>query len=98
MSDGAFFVFEGYVRSIGLWNSSSSILRCTREKWEGKTEEELVFSFASLFSLDMFGEKRCILPVELDQELGDILVARREYADHRRLLELKNTLFDRLRH
>ena len=94
MPDGAFSVFEGYARSICLWNSSSSILRCTREKWEGKTEEELTFSFASFFLLDMFGEKCCVSPIELDQELGDILVVRREYADHPRLLELKNTLFD----
>ena len=89
MTDGAFSVFEGYARSIGLWNSSSSILRCAREKWEGKTEEELTFSFASFFSLEMFGEKRCVSPIELDQELGDILVVRREYADRPRLLELK---------
>ncbi len=97
LPDGVFPILEAYGRSINLWNSSSSILRCTREKWEGKTEDELTFSFASLFSLDMFGEKRCILPIELDQGLGDILVVRREYSDHPRLLELKSILLDRLK-
>jgi len=68
-----------------------------REKWEGRTEDELTTSFSSLFSLDMFGIKHRILPLKFDQEFGDVLVVRREFSAHPRLLELKSTLSDRLK-
>jgi hypothetical protein len=97
LPDGAFPVFEAYARSIGLWNSPARILRYRREKWEGRTEDDLTTSFSSLFCLDMFAGKQSILPIKLDQEFGDVLVVRREYSDHPRLLELKSTLFDRLK-
>ena len=97
LPDGAFPAFEAYARSIGLWNSPSRILRYKREKWEGRTEDELTTSFSSLFSLDMFGIKHRILPLKLDQEFGDVLVVRREFSAHPRLLELKSTLSDRLK-
>ena len=97
LPDGAFPIFEAYARSIGLWNSPSRIVRYKRDKWEGRTEVELTTSFCSLFALDMFSEKQRILPVKLDQEFGDVLVVRRDYSDHPRLLELKGTLFDRLK-
>lgn len=97
LPEGAFPIFEAFARSVGLWNSSSSTLRFTREKWDSKMDGELTFAFASLFTLDMFGEKRFILPIEFDQKLGDILVVRREYAHHPRFNELKTTLLRRLR-
>jgi hypothetical protein len=70
--------------------------RYKRELWEERMEAELMTSFSSLLSLDMFAEKQRILPIKLDQEFGDVLVVRRDYASHPRLLQLKNTLFDRL--
>jgi len=45
----------------------------------------------------MFAEKQRVLPVVLDQEFGDVLVVRREFSAHPRLLELKSTLSDRLK-
>ena len=94
---GAFPVFEAYAKKIGLWNSPSRILRYKKEKWEGKTENELTTSFSSVFALDMFADKQRILPIKLEQEFGDVLVVKREYAYHPRFLELKRTLLDRLR-
>jgi hypothetical protein len=97
LPDGAFPIFEAYARSIGLWNSPSRILRYKREKWEGRTEDELTTSFSDVFCLDMFPVRQRILPVKLEQEFADILVVRREYSEHPRLLELKTTPFDRLK-
>ena len=97
LPDGAFPVFEAYARGIGLWNSPSRILRYKREKWEGRTEDELTTSFSDVFALDMFPIKQRILPVKLEQEFADILVVRREFAHHPRFNELKTTLLRRLR-
>ena len=97
LPDGAFPVFERYARSIGLWNSPSRTLRYKRDRWEGRTEDELTTSFSSFFCLDMLAGKHRILPVKLKQEFGDILVVRREYSDHPLLLELKSILLDRLK-
>jgi len=94
---GAFPIFEAYAKKIGLWNSPSRILRYKKEKWEGRTENELTTSFSSVFALDMFAEKQRILPIKLQQKFGDVLVVKREYADHPRLLELKCNLLDRLK-
>ena len=96
LPDGAFPIFEAFARSLGLWNSPFRMTRYKRELWEERMEAELMTSFSSLLSLDMFAEKQRILPIKLDQEFGDVLVVRRDYASHPRLLQLKNTLFDRL--
>ena len=97
LPDGAFPVFESYARSIGLWNSPSRILRYNKEKWEGRTEDELTTSFSNLFSLDMIANKHRILPIKFDQKFGDVLVVRRQYSDHPRFLVLKITLLERLK-
>ncbi len=65
--------------------------------WEGKTEDELTTSFSDIFALDMFPVRQLILPFKLDQEFADVLVVRREYANHPRFNELKATLLCRLR-
>ncbi|MCT0215948.1 substrate-binding domain-containing protein [Synechococcus sp. CS-1330] len=97
LPDGAFPIFEAYARSIGLWNSPSRILRYKTEMWEGKTEDELTTSFSDIFALDMFPIRQRILPVKLEQEFADVLVIRREYANHPRFKVLKATLLERLR-
>ena len=97
VKDGAFPVLEAYAKKIGLWNSQTGILRYKKEKWEGKTENELTISFSSTFSHEMFACKQRIIPIELNQEFGDVLVVKREYADHPRLSQLKATLMDRLK-
>ncbi len=97
LPDGAFPVFEKYARSIGLWNSPSRILRYKREFWEVKAENELMTSFSNVFALGMFPFSQRILPFKLEQEFADILVVRREFANHPRFNKLKATLLDRLR-
>ena len=97
LPDGAFPVFETYAKSIGLWNSPTRILRYKREKWEGRTEDQLTTSFSNVFCLDMFQSRQRILPFKLDQEFEDVLTVRREFANHPRLNDLKTTLLDRLR-
>ena len=97
LPDGAFPVFNSYARSIGLWNSPSRILRYKKEKWEGRTEDELTNSYSNLFSLDMIANKHHILPIKFDQKFGDILFVRRNYSDHPRFLALKSTLLERLK-
>lgn len=97
LPDGAFPIFEAYARGIGLWNSPSRILRYKREKWEGRTEDELTTSFSDVFCLDMFSVRQHILPVKLEQEFADVLVVRREFTNHPRFNELKATLLERLR-
>jgi hypothetical protein len=97
LPDGAFPVFESYAGRISPWHSPSRILRYKKEKWEGRTEDELTASFSKMFSLDMIADKHRILPIKFDQKFGDILVVRREYSDHPRFLALKSTLLERLK-
>ena len=97
LPNGAFPVFEAYAKKIGLWNSPSRMLRYKKEKWEGRTEHELITAFSTTFSLDMFASKQRIILIKLEQEFGDVLVVRKEYADHPKASQLKSTLMDRLK-
>ena len=73
------------------------MLRYKKEKWEGRTEHELITAFSTTFSLDMFASKQRIIPIKLEQEFGDVLVVRKEYADHPKASQLKSTLMDLLK-
>lgn len=97
LPSGAFPVFEAYAKSIGLWNSPSRLLRYKKDRWEGRTENELITAFSSTFSLDMFANKQRIIPIKLEQEFGDVLVVKREFADHPRVVQLKTILMERLK-
>jgi len=96
LPEGAFPKFEAFARSVGLWNSPTRLKRHKKEKWEGRTERELTTSFTSIFGLASFSPEIKILPLSLEQFFGNILVVRREFAEHPRLKALINILFSRL--
>jgi hypothetical protein len=97
LPEGAFPVFEDYAKSLGLWNSPSSIYRYDINKWEGRNSTELTTSFSSIFGLDIFGPPQKILPYKLEINLGDILVVKREFANHPLCQNLRQLLHDRLK-
>lgn len=96
LPEGAFPKFEAYAKKLGLWNSPTRLKRHKKEKWEGRTERELTTSFASVFGLESFSHEVKILPFSLNQFFGNILVVRREFAEHQRFRALLGILFSRL--
>jgi hypothetical protein len=97
LPEGAFPIFEDYAKSLGLWNSPSSIFRYDMEKWEGRNETELTTSFASIFSANLHNSTQRVLPYKLDMECGDFLVVKKEFANHPLCQNLRQVLHDRLR-
>lgn len=97
LPEGAFPIFEDYAKSLGLWNSPSSIYRYDINKWEGRNATELTTSFASIFGLDFFDPPQKILPFQLYKEFGDVLVVKREFANHPMCQNLRNALHERLK-
>jgi len=97
LPEGAFPLFENYAKSLGLWNSPSSIFRYDLNKWEGRNATELTTSFASVFGMDLYDPPQRILPYKLDIECGDILVVKREFANHPMTHNLSQVLYDRLK-
>jgi hypothetical protein len=97
LPEGAFPIFEDYAKSLGLWNSPSSIFRYDMNKWEGRNATELTTSFASIFGASFHNVTQRILPYKLDINCGDFLVVKREYANHPLCQNLRQILHDRLK-
>jgi len=72
------------------------MFRYKRENWEGKTETELTIGYGTSLSMEVSGGDLVKLPLELPFASGEVLVCRRDFIDHPRLLSLQALLLCRL--
>lgn len=93
---GAYPQVEASLKKLGLWNDNVRMSRYRREMWEGKAEAELTIGYATSLSMEVSGGDLVRLPLELPLSSGELLVCRRDFIDHPRLLALQALLLDRL--
>lgn len=89
---GAFPVFESMLEAQGL-----TLLRTAESARPGEAIEDLLVGIASPLTLDLYGPETIALPIRLPMTVGDVLVVKREYADHPRTRALATELLSHLR-
>ena len=94
---GSYPQVEQALKRIGLWNDAVRMTRYRRDKWEGRTEEELVIGYGTPLSMRVSGQSLCRLPLELPFRSGDAVVTRAEFHDHPRVAALLDLLRNRLK-
>ena len=94
---GSYPLVEQGLRQIGLWTDGVRMHRYARDKWEGRTEADLVVGYGTPLSLRVSGGDLCRLPLRLPFSSGDALVFKRDLLRHGRLEELLMELRSRLR-
>ena len=92
---GTYPKVEASLRALGLWSSPIRMARYRRERWEGKSEQELQVGYATVLSEQVAGQL-VRLPLQLPISSGEALVVRREWAGHPRTLALAELLRQRL--
>ena len=93
---GSYPRVEACLKKLGFWNDHVRMFRYKRENWEGKTEAELTIGYATSLSMEVSGGDLVKLPLELPFASGEVLVCRRDFIDHPRLLSLHALLLSRL--
>ena len=95
LPSGAYPKVEGALRAIGLWSSPTQMRRYRRDRWEGRSEQELLVAYATVLSEQVAGAL-VRLPLTLPVRSGEALVVRRKWADEPRLRQLATLLRQRL--
>jgi len=93
---GAYPQVEQALRRLGLWNDAVRMTRYRRDKWEGRTEQELVIGYGTPLSLRVSGQSLCRLPLQLPFQSGDAVVTLAGVHTHPRLKALIADLRARL--
>jgi hypothetical protein len=94
---GAYPLVETSLKSIGLWNDFVRMSRYRREAWEGKTEAELTVGYGTALSMEVSGSGLVPLPLRLPFDSGEVMVVRRDFCAHPKLLALRDLIVARLR-
>jgi DNA-binding transcriptional LysR family regulator len=94
---GSYPRVEAALRAIGLWNDGVRMTRYQRDRWEGRSEEELVVGYGTPLSMRISGGSLCRLPLLLPFRSGDAVVTLREHHNKPRLQEVLSHLHGRLR-
>lgn len=93
---GSYPRVEASLKSIGLWNSPVRMSRYQRDRWEGKSEDELTIGYGTALSMEISGGSLVRLPLDLPFLSGESIVIRREHVEHQEITALCNLLISRL--
>lgn len=88
LRSGDYPAVEAALKGLGLWSNATRMNRYRRDRWEGRSESELVIGYGTPLSLAVAGGQLVRLPLELPFRSGEALVFRREFALHPRVKEL----------
>ena len=97
LPEGAYPQVEQTLKMLGLWNNPVRMRRYRRDRWEGKTEEQLVVGYGTPLSMRVSGGSICRLPLALPFDSGDALVVRKDVVDDPCIQELVQLLQANLR-
>ena len=85
----AFPMFQAMLTTLGLGGAAT-------QRRPDPAIEDLLVGIATPLSLGLYGPDWVVLPLELPLQVGDVLMVRRDYADHVRTRELVVALQQRL--
>jgi hypothetical protein len=97
LPEGSYPKVEQALRRLGLWNDASRMTRYRRDKWEGRSEQELVVGYGTPLSMAVSGAGLCRLPLRLPIDSGDAVVVHKDCLAHPALAELLGVLRANLR-
>mgnify|MGYP006276159291 CR=1 FL=1 len=95
LADGAFPESQKILEAKGLWNTPARIRRYNKDNWLGLTSDQVTVGYASIFSIKLFPEPMVFLPLDLNFDVGETLVVKREFVDHPRCKALLQFLKER---
>ncbi|MFM7312774.1 MAG: LysR substrate-binding domain-containing protein [Cyanobium sp.] len=93
---GAYPQVEEALQRLGLWNDSVRMARYRRDRWEGRSEEQLTIGYGTPLSMAVSGGALQRLPLLLPFRSGDALVVHREFRHHPAFRALATRLADAL--
>ena len=94
---GSYPLVERALKSIGLWNDGVRMLRYQRQKWEGRSEDDLTIGYGTPLSLAISGGNLQRLPLRLPFDSGDALVVHRDLLGSHALDTLITHVLQRMR-
>lgn len=94
---GSYPLVERALKSIGLWNDGVRMLRYQRQKWEGRSEDDLTIGYGTPLSLAISGGELQRLPLRLPFDSGDALVVHRDLLGSHVLDTLISHVLQRMR-
>lgn len=91
LPEGMFPRSEAILRRQGLWNCPVAMQRYQASCWEGRTADRVTLSFGNALSHRLSPQ---LVPLDWDLGLssGEVLVVRRDLAQHARIQDLVETL------
>ena len=95
LPSGVYPKVEEALRRVGLWNSPSSMHRYRHDRWEGRSEAELLVGYGTVLSEQVAGGL-VRLPLQLPIRSGEALVVQRRWQHHPRTRALAQRLRQRL--
>jgi len=96
LPSGSYPLVEEALKRLGLWNNEVRMGRYRRERWEGRTEAELVIGYGTPLSMRVSGGELRRLPLNLPFTSGDALVIHQDFLGHAQLEELLQHIRQRL--
>lgn len=92
---GWFPLTETKLRSHGLWSTETRMKKYKKEKWEGKTRDQITLSYATCLGLEVM-ENLSVLDFDLDLISGESLVVKKILIDEERIQSLLRCLKNRI--
>lgn len=78
---------EEKLSSHGLWSTEAKIKKYRRDRWEGRTEDQVTLSYATCLGLEIM-ENLMILDYDLNLTSGEGLVVKKSLAEDKRIQSL----------
>lgn len=97
LPEGAFPVFQARFAALGFHSDFSMLPALARKlNHDPSAAEDLALAIASPLTLSLYGDDWSVLPLEIPLQVGDVLMLRRELADHPRAQLLIHSLSQHL--
>ena len=86
---------EANLRSHGLWSTEARMKRYKKERWEGKTEDQLTLSYATCLGLEVM-KNLSVLNYDLNLTSGESLIVKKSLIDNEKVQTLLSCLKKRV--
>ena len=86
---------EAKLRSHGLWSTEARMKRYKKERWEGKTEDQLTLSYATCLGLEAM-KNLSVLNYDLNLTSGESLIVKKSLINSEKIYSLASCLKERI--
>ena len=86
---------EANLRSHGLWSTEARMKKYKKERWEGKTEDQLTLGYATCLGLEVM-KNLSVLNYDLNLTSGESLIVKKSLIDSEKIYSLVSCLKERI--